>query len=69
MGKYDGMPDDVKAFMMDADRLQRMHDREITPKTPEDIERTRIFNEKNKDVQLVIAGKMTTEDLIAKWGE
>ena len=40
---YNDMPSDVRAFMLDADRTMRMHTREANQKTPEQIERKRIF--------------------------
>ncbi len=59
--KYKDMPDDVKAFNMEADRLQRIHEREIAdskPKTPEQIER-------DKEWEQFCDGSL---DLIA-WGK
>lgn len=68
MGQYKDLPEDVKAFMMDADRLQRMHDREANPPTKEDLERKQKFTDKNDDIKLLLEGKMTTEEYEQKWG-
>ena len=65
---YNDMPSDVRAFMLDADRTMRMHTREANQKTPEQIERKRIFEEKNEDIEKILFNEMTVEEYEQKWG-
>lgn len=65
------LTDEAKAFVMDADRLERMHNREIAMKnrTPEQIAFDKKEDEKAEDIQKVLDGKMSEEEYMAKWNK
>ncbi len=67
--RFEGMDDEAKAFILDAERVERIHQRELAMKnrTPEQIEADRLVEEQGKDLNLVVMGKMSKEEYKAKW--
>ena len=66
---YDEMM--AKAFRLDAERLERMHRREIAEKnkTPEQRAQEKLADERMSDLDKVVDGLMTMEDFKKKWNE
>ncbi len=67
--KPDPVIDEVQAFVMDADRLERVRQRELAKKnkTPEQIKKEKLEDEQNADLDKVVEGKMTKEEFKKKW--
>ena len=66
---YDEMM--TKAFRLDAERLERMHRREIAEKnkTPEQRAQEKLAAERMSDLDKVVDGLMTMEEFKKKWNE
>lgn len=63
---YEGLDPESIAFLMDADRLERIHNREIN-RTPEVIAQEKKADEQADDIEKLIAGTMTKEEYKKKW--
>ena len=62
---------EAKAFLMDVERLERMHQREIEEKnkTAEQKEYDRLMAERMADLDKVVNGEMDFADFKVKWDE
>lgn len=62
---------EAKAFLMDVERLERMHQREIEEKnkTAEQKEYDRVMAERMADLDKVVNGEMDFADFKQKWDE